>query len=442
MRDRSWRAALAASMLVVPATASVLAACGGGSSSNGSEVADGSGDALDATGMSDTALGDTTTAEGAAGDSSTPDASRPEGATDVTQDAAQDATQDATQDSSAGPDAGQDADAQTPPFFDAGDCGVGPSGEPTDLSCTGLYSDWPSKTVSSDVELYDPGLHFWSDGAQKTRWISLPAGTTIDTSNMDEWTFPVGTRIWKEFRLPLGDAATDTRIETRLLWKLNATTWYRTTYRWTDDGETDATELTTGQADAGGTGYEIPNKYQCSECHNGRIDGVLGFEAVSLSSPAASGVTIQTLTAQGLLTAPPATPLVVPGEAVESAALGWLHSNCGTACHNNGNGAAGFSGFWMRLDVATLTSVQTTNTWVTGWNKQTGGFDIQDAAVSYRLHACDIASSCAYYRASRRDGVNGVPLGTQMPPIDSHKVDDVDVAALAAWINEGCDGGP
>jgi hypothetical protein len=28
-----------------------------------------------------------------------------------------------------------------------------------------------------------------------------------------------------------------------------------------------------------------------------------------------------------------------------------------------------------------------------------------------------------------------------MPPIDSHKVDDTDVAAIAAWIMQGCDGG-
>jgi hypothetical protein len=28
-----------------------------------------------------------------------------------------------------------------------------------------------------------------------------------------------------------------------------------------------------------------------------------------------------------------------------------------------------------------------------------------------------------------------------MPPIDTHKVDDAGVRILAAWINDGCDGG-
>ena len=122
------------------------------------------------------------------------------------------------------PERPADAEADTGPGFAdqggfSGDCGVGPVGEPTELRCTGLYSDWDSKTVATDAQLYDPGLHLWSDGADKTRWIYLPAGQKIDTSDMDEWAFPVGTKIWKEFRLSLADAATETRIETRLLWK-------------------------------------------------------------------------------------------------------------------------------------------------------------------------------------------------------------------------------
>ena len=74
----------------------------------------------------------------------------------------------------------------------------------------GLYSDWATKTVASGVRQYDPGLHLWSDGASKTRWIYLPPGTKIDTTDMNEWTFPPGTKIWKEFvvgGVAAGDAA-------------------------------------------------------------------------------------------------------------------------------------------------------------------------------------------------------------------------------------------
>jgi hypothetical protein len=325
----------------------------------------------------------------------------------------------------------------------AGDCGVGPAGEPTDLRCTGLYSDWAAKTVSTDALPYTPGLVLWSDGADKSRWIALPAGQKIDTSDMDEWTFPVGTKIWKEFRLALADASTtETRIETRLLWKQNASTWLRTTYRWTADGVSDATELTDGELEVDGTSYEVPNQTECNQCHNGRLDGVLGFEAVALSSPAASGLTMQALVTQKLLTAPPTAPLVVPGDAIESAALGWMHMNCGTSCHNGGNGSGRVSGFLTRLDVAMLASVKTTDTYTTGWNVPTQNFTIADAAVTYRLHACDTGSSAAYTRSAVRTGVDGTPSNVQMPSIDTHQVDQPDLAAMGAWIDHGCDAGP
>jgi hypothetical protein len=324
--------------------------------------------------------------------------------------------------------------------LDAGDCGVGASGEATDLRCAGLYSDWATKTIAPGIVQYAPGLQLWSDGATKTRWIQLPPGQKIDTSNMDEWTFPVGTKFWKEFRMPSGDGGT-VRIETRLIWKLPANEWYDTTYRWSDDGETSATELTAGELDANGVGYEVPSQYECADCHQGRLDNVMGFEAVGLSAPGTTGITIADLVEAGTLTAPPAGPIVIPGNAVESAALGWLHVNCGEACHNSGNGIGGPSGLLTRLDVATLTSVQTTEAYVTAWNQLAGSYTIPTANTTYLLHACDVAESAVYYRPSVRDGIDGIAFGNQMPPIDTHKVDDAGLAILSAWINEGCDGG-
>jgi hypothetical protein len=343
-------------------------------------------------------------------------------------------------------DASVDAHIKHPvdAISDAGDCALGPSGEALELRCAGLYSDWASKTVSADLTAFVPGLQFWSDGAQKTRWIYLPPGQQIDTSNMDEWTFPVGTKFWKEFRVPVGSSTTLTRIETRLIWKSAPSAWYRTTYRWSPDGETSASELITGELDANGGGYEIPDQSQCTTCHGGRLDGVLGFEAVGLSSPGASPLTLAKLASAGTLTNPPSAPPTVPGDAVESAALGWLHMNCGAPCHNRGTGKAADTHFFMRLDVATLATVETTDTYTTGWNVPTmTGFEITDASATYRFHACDIGESAGYYRPSHRDGNPGTPASTQMPPIDTHKVDEAGVAKIAAWINEGCpaDGG-
>ncbi|HEY6475812.1 MAG TPA: hypothetical protein VI456_04470 [Polyangia bacterium] len=306
-------------------------------------------------------------------------------------------------------------------------CEAGPQGEPTDLRCTGLYADWASKTVAANVRQYDPGLHLWSDGASKTRWIYLPPGTKIDTSDMDEWAFSPGTKVWKEFVV---DGA---RLETRLLWKRPSGNWYFTTYRWAADGSS-APELTDGELDADGNNYEIPTQSACYDCHNGRIDAVLGFEAVALSSPQAAGVTMATLTAQNLLTDPPTSPLTIPGDAPTAAALGYLHMNCGNPCHNDGNGEAANTGLWMRLGVATLTSPQATDTWTTGVGAH-ANYALTGVDAPQDFTPCDPDQSAAYYRMDHRDGVDGAMDGTQMPPIVSHQVDPDGVALVAAWLN-------
>jgi hypothetical protein len=341
-----------------------------------------------------------------------------------------------------GADGNKDAETRDGPPTDAGTdgglpagCNTGSQGQPTELRCTGLYADWASKTVAANVRQYDPGLHLWSDGASKTRWIYLPPGTQIDTSNMDEWTFPPGTKIWKEFALG------GTRIETRLIWKrpIGNGSWYFTTYLWSADGETSTSELTTGKvfgADGGATGgYEIPTQSNCYECHGGRFDSALGFEAVALSSPQASGVTMATLTAGNLLTNPPATPIVIPGDAATAAALGYLHMNCGTSCHNRDIGEAGYTNFLLRLDVATLTSPQTTDAYTTGVG-QSSFFTPPGVAQPLLFAPCDLPDSAAYYRMNHRDGVDGTPSKTQMPPIVSHQVDTDGVALVAAWLQD------
>jgi len=331
-------------------------------------------------------------------------------------------------------DGAEDAAAKDGPPTDAGPdgglppgCNTGSQGEPTELRCTGLYADWATKTVAADVRPYDPGLHLWSDGAGKTRWIYLPPGTKIDSSNMDQWTFPAGTKVWKEFALG------GTRIETRLIWKRPSGSWYFTTYRWSADGATSTSELISGQTNADGNGYEIPTQSNCYDCHGGRFDAVLGFEAVTLSSPQATGVTMATLISSNLLTDPPSKPIVIPGDATTAAALGYLHMNCGTSCHNRDTGEAGYTNFLTRLEVATLTSPQTTDTYTTGVG-QNSFFTPPGVAQPLLFAPCDLTRSAGYYRLSHRDGVDGTAGGTQMPPIISHQVDTAGTAAVAAWL--------
>jgi hypothetical protein len=333
-----------------------------------------------------------------------------------------------------------------------GCAGTDSYGDPTELRCTGLYSDWPSRTIASGVTEYDPGLHLWSDGAVKTRWAYLPPGVPIDTSNMDEWVFPGGTKFWKQF------VVNGVFIETRMLHKVPppadaglgpyAGTWNMTTYVWsTDDAGAPTTEeLNAGEMNVNDAGYEIPSQAKCGYCHDGRQDMILGFEAVALSSPDAGGLPMSDLVAQHLLTVDPDASLAVPGDPTQAAALGYVHMNCGVPCHNTNPAAlASSTGFHMRLTASELASdagVQGTDTYTTGWNKATTGFSAD--GVTTRIAACNAPSSCVYFRMGHRDAWNdaGIDISAprlQMPAYDTHLVDPTGMGLVAAWIDEGCD---
>src|SRR5262245_45194627 len=70
---------------------------------------------------------------------------------------------------------------------------------PERLSATGLFAAQPAESLAPGVRSFRPRFELWSDGASKRRWIWLPPGTQIDTSDMDAWQLPVGTKLWKEF---------------------------------------------------------------------------------------------------------------------------------------------------------------------------------------------------------------------------------------------------
>ncbi len=294
---------------------------------------------------------------------------------------------------------------------------------PKELACTGLYSRWSGKDVAQDVLPFTPGFAAWSDGMEKQRWIALPAGAKIDTTNPDEWVFPVGTRVWKEFRHGV------TRIETRFAEKLASGEWMRTTYRWSADGESAATELTAGEKDVAGMGYEIPSRESCATCHRGRADGVLGFDAITLSAPGATGLTLAELSRRDLLTVPVAAP-IVPGDEGAVAALGWLHASCGVPCHNaSPRATAHFTGLNMRLDVATLAAgVEGTNAYRTAVGVPSNFQAPTGAHV--RIAPGDPDASTLVFRAGYRD-----PTGQyQMPPLGTHSVDPRGLEALRTWI--------
>ena len=86
----------------------------------------------------------------------------------------------ATPRADAAPDGTGSLDAHADADLD--DCVQTTGGAPTELRCTGLYSDFAAKLMAPGVREYKPAVALWSDGAVKRRWIALPAGSVIDSS--------------------------------------------------------------------------------------------------------------------------------------------------------------------------------------------------------------------------------------------------------------------
>ena len=289
------------------------------------------------------------------------------------------------------------------------DCPPEGTSAPNDLRCTGLERARP----------FAPASSFWSDGASKQRYIYLP-DAPIDTSDPDEWLFPVGTKAWKE--LSIGSR----RVETRFFWKVAQGQWVRTTYVWSADG-TSALRNDDGIARLDGTDYEIPSRKVCDECHGGRKDRLLGFEAIGLGLPGASGVTLDVLAAEGRLTTPiPA--ISVPEDATGKArdALIWLHVNCGTSCHSANPTAKAFpTGLLLRLRTPQLGgSVAALDSYVTTVGVPTIG--LLDHGEP-RIAPGDPSESVISERAGSRDD-------DQMPPVVTHVVDQQGLQKLNDWI--------
>ncbi len=222
---------------------------------------------------------------------------------------------------------------------------------PANLAESGLYVQTQNGgwELAPYVREFQPEYKLWTAAEtgvlDKRRWIYLPKCEQIDTDNMDHWSFPVGTRVWKEFKLG------DVLIETRLMWHYGDTPddWVMVSYQWPVDDQTDVATrpdlallaADVGVPDANGTTHNIPSRAECQNCHGKLSERVLGFSAIQLSHNLA-GVKLADLIDWGVMTTPP--PAICagngfagydpPGTEIEQAALGYLHANCGN-CHND-----------------------------------------------------------------------------------------------------------
>lgn len=292
---------------------------------------------------------------------------------------------------------------------------------PEKLSETGLYVAGSTTQLADGVRAYEPRYVLWSDGADKKRWLYLPAGAQIDTSHMDAWSFPVGTKVWKEFSLA------GKRLETRLLWKTSQG-WFRMAFAW-NESETDAVATPNGAQNVRGTAHDIPTRNDCAECHKGSPDMLLGVSAIQLSHDMPD-VNLKQLASAGLLDHPPApnTDFRLPSTNTTTTkawnALGYLHANCGT-CHNQTGMAWDrvHIDFW--LHTSELSSPASTQSYLT----TVSVIPTNTTGVTFRIAPHDTANSAVILRMNAR----GVP--TAMPPLASETVDTAGVTLVSDWIN-------
>lgn len=296
----------------------------------------------------------------------------------------------------AGGAATQRASAEVPPLAGFGGAAL--------LSQTGLYADIALQILAEGVLPYSPLGELWADGATKQRWIWLPPSAQIDTTDMDQWRFPVGAKLWKEFALA------GLRLETRLIEKLESGEWRMVAYAWNAE-QTEAHAAPLGIRDAAGSSHDVPDTEACKQCHEGLQDRVLGFTALQLSHPGAR-MTLDRLVADGRLSVRPATSLVLPGDSIDQAALGYLHANCGH-CHRPDRKRADREisvYFWQESE--SLASVRDTVTY--------------KSLVSNRTSPLWIDALLA--RMQTRGNTQ------QMPPLASKMVDMQAVALLTPWL--------
>jgi len=312
---------------------------------------------------------------------------------------------------------------------------------PEDLRSTGLYANFDAKTIDPRNLHYSPQYALWSDGARKQRWIYLPPGAVIDASDPDIWSFPAGTKVWKEFSFG------GRRVETRLIESLGEGRLAFAAYAWNADGTEARLAPQKGLKNVvevrPGLGHDIPGVWDCRACHVGDREEILGFSALQLSAdrdpnaphlePYTAGmVNLATLIKRNLVHLGPAARgsgalRIGASTPAGRAALGYMHGNCGN-CHNP-SGPLESRGLILRYSVKPGAPNEAAI--VAGLGRPSH-FPIPGAepGASFFIRPGDPAHSAVIYRMATRN-----PL-RQMPPLGT-SIEDADALALVKrWIEK------
>ncbi|MEO0896213.1 MAG: PQQ-dependent sugar dehydrogenase [Bacteroidota bacterium] len=319
---------------------------------------------------------------------------------------------------------------------------------PATLSATGAFTNLASMTPAPGLVPYDMVESFWSDHANKQRWMVVPNDGTYDSpaeqisfSEDGEWQAPHGTVFIKHFELPMDETnpSITRRLETRFTIIDENGEAYGLTYRWRADMsdadllESDMDELFT-IATATGTRDQIwhyPSRSECLTCHTDVVNGILGPKTRYLNKDftyPSTGLTsnqLITLSSLGILDATIGQTEVDnyltsvakddPTASLEDRARSYLDLNCGY-CHRPGTGNRGI------FDARLSTDLASTNFFTNFLNESLG---LPDEHI---IKKGDTASSVLYKR------IHSNNPSIMMPPLAKNEIDVEGSALIAEWI--------
>jgi uncharacterized repeat protein (TIGR03806 family) len=291
------------------------------------------------------------------------------------------------------------------------------------LSDTGCVSDSDPRDPAAGLIPYAPNAPFFSDGAAKTRWLALPNGQRITIGANNDFDFPNGSVLMKNFALA------GQLVETRLFMRHNDGNWAGYTYEWNAQ-ETEATRVIGGKsATVAGQDWLFPSEDQCLQCHTqaagrslgleiGTLNGDFGYPTGRTANQLVTLDHIDTLTPA--LAQPPAQLPVIP-DPQGSAPLGqraraYLHANCGY-CHRPGGTTP------TNLDLRYTTALNATNACDVAPNLGNLGI------TNPRLIAPGSAARSVVVARMDRTGADA------MPPLARHVIDENGVDLISAWID-------
>jgi uncharacterized repeat protein (TIGR03806 family) len=291
------------------------------------------------------------------------------------------------------------------------------------LSETGCVNSAAPTQAATGLIPYNVNSLFWSDGAEKQRYLSLPNNTNITVSANGDFNFPIGSVLMKHFKFG------EKMIETRLF-AHGQLGWQGFSYEW-NDAQTEATLLSAAKdKTVNNVNWHFPSAGQCLECHTSAAGFSLGLETKQLNGelfyPANQRTANQltTLVHIGIFTSPltssqKSETLYALNNSQASTlqkARSYLHTNCAN-CHQP-NGPTP-----VNIDLRVTTPLAQMN--ICNIAPVAGDVGITNARI---VAVGDPLKSTLVKRMQVTDAM-------QMPPLSRSVIDTQGVQVVSDWIS-------